>query len=110
MIFSFEHMDQLMKAKRRKLQRDHVWGIDRYTASPAFGDLTVPVIFLWSNPEGQQSPATMTGALNHGTEIIVKRHRAIDGEPWYRVENGALGQSGWCSGKLLKKRGEKLFG
>lgn len=92
---------------------DTAWGIDRYPASPAYGSLAVPVIYLWKHPGAAASKENLTGAVKHGTAVSVTNSRDHDGEKWLfikqdvRVNGKTHPQRGWCKAKFLLNLGEK---
>ena len=83
---------------------DHGWitGIERCTASPAFGDLVLPDnINLWEN--WGETRGSVISTLKHGAPVTVleARQRTSQDVVYYRVKTKS-GVKGWISGAFIQ--------
>jgi hypothetical protein len=94
---------------------DVTHGIERDPDSDAYGELVVPVIFLWNEPGGTDVPeaSNLAGALAHDSAVVIKERREINGRLWCLVsgqvyyENDIYPQEGWCLASFLRDTGQR---
>lgn len=93
--------------------KDQAWGLDRYKASPTFGQIVLKHVLLWNEPGPVPIAKNMTGAVRHGQVLTLFDKTVHDGQTWYKGrcvvqhEGKEYVQEGWIPAKLLKERGKK---
>lgn len=95
---------------------DVVWGIERSKHSDSYGELVVPIIYLWKLPGGTTvKDNTVVGRLKHGTAVTVESKRNFAGYLHYKISARHYDGTkfvrirGWLRASLLRKMGADLF-
>ncbi len=93
-------------------KRDRIWGIERDRDSDAYGQLVVPVAYLWKSTDGVVEADNISGALPHGAIVMITKCKGVDGALWCRVagksekDGQVYPQEGWMRASLLFKAGK----
>lgn len=83
---------------------DLLCGVERTRSSPAFGQVVVKRINLWSSPNRTK----MTGYGFHGDEVeVLDLTQGKDKRTYYLVRVMKSGNVGWLPAPFLKDRGER---
>ena len=91
---------------------DRIWGIERDRDSDAYGQLVVPVAYLWKSTAGVMEADNLSGALEHASRVYITKRKSVDGALWCRVEGKATKdgvvypQVGWMRASVLFKAGK----
>jgi hypothetical protein len=94
---------------------DHICGIDRYAHSIERGKLVVPIALLWNKAKAEVKEDNLSGALAHGSEVMVLKERIVSKQPFSLVREtnppeGQEPQEGWLRNTLLENAGLKEYG